>query len=166
MLHTHEVTGSSPVVRTRNDRKSKDFRSFSMHILDWIFCYIRVFSPLFQQICNFSETTFYQVRNKFETAFQPVLSEKWSKLLHFCCTCVAPVLHLFDMAILDNVLLTFCCFWYKMHILSKRVISMGHTIFHCLVVPKQLHDRHKEFNDRQWSESSRCGCKIKAFANL
>ena len=30
MLHTHEVTGSSPVVRTRNDRKSKDFRSFSM----------------------------------------------------------------------------------------------------------------------------------------
>lgn len=65
-----------------------------------------------------------------------------------------------------NVLLTFCCFWYKMHILSKRVISMGHTIFHCFVVPKQLHDRHKEFNDRQWSESSRCGCKIKAFANL
>lgn len=48
----------------------------------------------------------------------------------------------------------------------KRVISMGHTIFHCLVVPKQLHDRHKELNDRQWSESSRCGCKIKAFANL
>lgn len=53
-----------------------------------------------------------------------------------------------------------------MYILSKRVISMGHTIFHCFVVPKQLHDRHKEFNDRQWSESSRCGCKIKAFANL
>lgn len=153
----------------RNDRKSKDFRSFSMHILDRIFCYIRVFPSLFHQICNFSETTFYQVRNKFETAFQPVLSEKWSKLAKNganCCTFVAPVLHLFDMAILDNVLLTFCCFWYKMHILSKRVISMGHTIFHCLVVPKQLHDRHKEFNDRQWSESSRCGCKIKAFANL
>ena len=158
MLHTHEVTGSSPVVRTKNDRKSKDFRSFSMHILDRIFCYIRVFPSLFQQICNFSETTFYQVRNKFETAFQLVLSKKWSKLLHF----FAPVF----MAILDNVLLTFCCFWYKMYILSKRVISMGHTIFHCLVVPKQLHDRHKEFNDRQWSESSRCGCKIKAFANL
>lgn len=68
--------------------------------------------------------------------------------------------------IMNHVLLTFCCFWYKMHILSKRVISMGHTIFHCFVVPKQLHDRHKEFNDRQWSESSRCGCKIKAFANL
>jgi len=58
-----------------------------MHILDRIFCYIRVFSSLFQQICNFSETTFYQARNKFETAFQLVLSEKWSKLLHFCCTC-------------------------------------------------------------------------------
>lgn len=85
-IHPHEVTGLSPVVRTRNDRKSKDFRSFSMHILDRIFCYIRVFSSLFQQICNFSETTFYQVRNKFETAFQPVLSEKWSKLLHLCCT--------------------------------------------------------------------------------
>lgn len=49
---------------------------------------------------------------------------------------------------------------------EDRCISMGHTIFHCFVVPKQLHDRHKEFNDRQWSESSRCGCKIKAFANL
>ena len=72
----------------KNDRKSKDFRSFSMHILDRIFCYIRVFSSLFQQICNFSETTFFQVRNKLETAFQPVLSKKWSKLLHFCCTCV------------------------------------------------------------------------------
>jgi len=59
-----------------------------MHILDRIFCYIRVFPSLFQQICNFSETIFYQVRNKFETTFQLVLSKKWSKLLHFCCTCV------------------------------------------------------------------------------
>ena len=61
-----------------------------MHILDRIFCYIRVFPSLFQQIYNFSETTFYQVRNKFETAFQPVLSKKWSKLLHFCCTYLPP----------------------------------------------------------------------------
>jgi len=64
-----EVGSSNLPSSSRNDRKSKDFRSFSMHILDWIFCYIRVFSPLFQQICNFSETTFYQVRNKFETTF-------------------------------------------------------------------------------------------------
>ena len=119
MLHTHEVTGSSPVVRTKNDRKSKDFRSFSMHILDRIFCYIRVFPSLFQQICNFSETTFYQVRNKFETAFQLVLSKKWSKLLHF----FAPVF----MAILDNVLLTFCCFWYKMHMIFYYTTKINFT---------------------------------------
>ena len=88
LLHTQEVTGSSPVVRTRNDRKSKDFRSFSMHILDRIFCYIRVFLPLFQQICNFSETTFYQVRNKFETTFPIGFEQKMEQtvalLLHLC----------------------------------------------------------------------------------
>jgi len=89
--HKAFLAASFSATKHRNDRKSKDFRSFSMHILDRIFCYIRVFPSLFQQICNFSETTFYQVRNKFETAFQPVLSEKWSKLLHFCCTCVAPI---------------------------------------------------------------------------
>ena len=72
----------------RNDRKSKDFRSFSMHILDRIFCYIRVFLPLFQQICNFSETTFYQVRNKFETTFPIGFEQKMEQtvalLLHLC----------------------------------------------------------------------------------
>jgi len=59
-----------------------------MHILDRIFCYIRVFLPLFQQICNFSETTFYQVRNKFETTFPIGFEQKMEQtvalLLHLC----------------------------------------------------------------------------------
>lgn len=71
-IHTHEVTGSSPVVRTRNDRKSKDFRSFSMHILDRIFCYIRVFPSLSNKYVIFqkqpfikSETSLKRLSNRF-----------------------------------------------------------------------------------------------------